>query len=59
MSLKFDEMIAAANHIYDTEIDSVLNFGAKTCKSLIKIDFVIIDIFWKGFVIIITFVLKV
>ena len=59
MSLKFDEMIADEDHIYDTEIDSVLNFGAKTCKSLIKIDFVIIDIFWKGFVIIITFVLKV
>ena len=38
MSLKFDEMIAAANHIYDTEIDSVLNFGAKTCNSLIKIE---------------------
>ena len=40
MSLKFDGMLGAANHIYDTEIDSVLNFGAKTCKSLIKIDFV-------------------
>ena len=39
MSLKFDEMIAEDYHIYDTEIDSVLNFGAKTCKSLIKIDY--------------------
>ena len=38
MSLKFDEMIAAANHIYDTEIDSVLNFGAKTCNSMRNFD---------------------
>ena len=34
MSLKFDEMIAEDYHIYDTEIDSVLNFGAKTCNSM-------------------------
>jgi len=39
MSLKFDEMIAVEDHIYDTEIDLVLNFGAKTCNSHIKIYF--------------------
>ena len=38
MSLKFDGMLGAANHIYDTEIDSVLNFGAKTCNSMSNFD---------------------
>ena len=42
MSLKFDEMNCVVDHIYDTEIDSVLNFGAKTCISLIKLYFILL-----------------